>query len=58
MRNFIAWLRYILDIEKPYSDYESDTYLNRQSSQCAPATCTVIIAGLALSLGLGVLVFA
>lgn len=50
MRNFINWLRYVLDIEKPYSDYDSDTYLDRKF-QTWPSRPQKIIAASVLILG-------
>ncbi|KQM33340.1 hypothetical protein ASE62_06165 [Rhizobium sp. Leaf202] len=29
-RNFIAWLRYVLDVEKPYYDYDKDWYADHK----------------------------
>ncbi len=50
MRNFINWLRYVLEIEKPYSDYESDTYLDWKL-QTWPSTPQKVIAASVLILG-------
>ncbi|MDQ1186404.1 hypothetical protein QE369_002820 [Agrobacterium larrymoorei] len=54
MSNFINWLRYVLDIEKPYSDYESDTYLDRKL-QTRPSTSQKIIVASILILGVALI---
>lgn len=46
MRDFTAWLRYVLDIEKPYSDYESDTYLEHKNRRRTTIYPTFIVAGI------------